>query len=242
MKLIFEVADAYELLSTNPVRCKLHRPQYKPKKKPALHAREVRQVLDYIQDEYRPLFITIALTGLRIGELLALRWEDLDFMSRKLSIRHSLWQGTIGTTKTKASERTLHLPSILYDILLEHRQRSRFVEADDFIFCRADGTPHDPGHLRNKVLYPALEAAGIERDPRTHGFHLFRHSAGSIIHAVTRDLKQAQELLGHAHLSTTSDIYVHLDDKLAEEATELLAREIIPDESLIVPPENDQVH
>src|SRR5205085_11608279 len=64
MKLIFEVAVEYELLSTNPVRCKLHRPQYKAKKKPALSAREVRQILSSTPEEYRPLFITIALTGL----------------------------------------------------------------------------------------------------------------------------------------------------------------------------------
>ena len=242
LKLIFEVAVEYELLSANPVRCKLHRPQYKAKKKPALTAREVRRVLDSIPNEHRPLFITISLTGQRIGELLALRWGDIDFTSKKLSIKHNLWQGTLGTPKTEASERTIHLPSILSDILLEHRHRSRFTEESDFSFCKADGTPYDPGYLRKKVLYPALDAAGIKRSPRAHGFHLFRHSAGSIIHAITRDLKQAQELLGHAHISTTSDIYVHLDDKVAKEATELLAREIIPDGLLIAPPENDQIN
>jgi integrase len=242
LKLMFEVAVEYELLSTNPVRCKLHRPQHKAKKKPALAAGEIRRILDNIAGEHQPLFITIALTGQRIGELLALRWGDIDLTSRKLSIKHSLWRGTLGAPKTEASERTLHIPSILSDILLEYRQRSRFIEDEDFIFCKADGTPCDPGYLRNKVLYPALDAAGIKRSARTHGFHLFRHSAGSIIHAITGDLKQAQELLGHAHISTTSDIYVHLDDKVAEEATELLAREIIPDRSLIVPPENDQIN
>ena len=242
LKLIFEVAVEYEILSANPVRCKLHRPHYKAKKKPALTAREVRRVLDSIPDEYRPLFITISLTGQRIGELLALQWSEIDFTSKRLSIKHSLWQGTLGTPKTEASERTIHLPAILSDILLEHRHRSRFTEQGDFIFCKGDGTPYDPGYLRNKVLYPALDAAGIKRSPRTHGFHLFRHSAGSIIHAITRDLKQAQELLGHAHISTTSDIYVHLDAKVAEEATELLAREIISDGYLIAPPENDQIN
>jgi hypothetical protein len=58
-----------------------------------------------------------------------------------------------------------------------------FSDIDDF--C--------PDYLRKEVLYPALKKAGIERVDRTHGFHLFRHSAGSIIHAQTGDLKLAQE-------------------------------------------------
>ena len=74
-----------------------------------------------------------------------------------------------------------------------------------------------------------------------HGFHLFRHSAGSIVHALTRDLKAAQELLGHSRISTTSDIYVHLDESVAEEATEALAKAIIPNCGLLVAQESDRI-
>jgi site-specific recombinase XerD len=56
---------------------------------------------------------------------------------------------------------------------------------------------------------------------------MFRHSAGSIVHAKTGDLKLAQELLGHARISTTSDIYVHVPEKLAELATETIAGALI---------------
>ena len=230
LKLMFEVAVAYELLLSNPVRCKLHRPQYKAKKKPALAAAEIRGILKNIPCEYISLFKTIALTGQRIGEVLALRWRDIDFASSKIIVEHTLWGGKLGPPKTEASERAIHIPKVLCDLLREHRMRSPFCQADDFVFCKADGAPCDSGFLRRKVLYPALDEAGIIRSPRTHGFHLFRHSAGSIVHAVTRDLKQAQELLGHAQLSTTSDIYVHLDEKVGEEATEILAREIISEE------------
>ena len=87
--------------------------------------------------------------------------------------------------------------------------------------------PCDPDHLRNQVLYPALDAAGIARSPREYGFHIFRHAAGSILHAVTGDLKQAQELLRHTRVSTTGDIYTHLTENVAKQATEILAREII---------------
>ena len=241
LKVMFEVAVEYELVTVSPVRRKLHRPQYKARKKPALTAEEIRQVLENIPDEYKALFITIALTGQRIGELLALRWTDVDFTTQKLSIRSNLWRGTFVKPKTDASERTLPLPTILRDILLDHRQKSRYTDTSDFIFCKRDGGPCDPDHLRNRVLYPALSATGINRASRSHGFHLFRHSAGSIVHSITRDLKQAQELLGHAHVSTTSDIYVHLDDEVAKETVEALARAIIPNCSLIVPQGSDQI-
>jgi integrase len=81
--------------------------------------------------------------------------------------------------------------------------------------------------LWKKVLHHALKSAGIARIPHAHGFHLFRHSAGSIGHAATRDLKLAQDLLGNSRILTTSDIYVHLDPTTAEEAIEALATAII---------------
>jgi len=241
LKVMFEVAVEYELVTVSPVRRKIHRPQYKARKKPALTAEEIRQVLENIPASHKALFITIALTGQRIGELLALRWADVDFTTQRLSIRSNLWRGTFVKPKTEASERTLPLPTVLRNILLDHRQNTRYTDAEDFIFCKADGSACDPDHLRNQVLYPALQAAGIKRASRSHGFHLFRHSAGSIVHSLTRDLKQAQELLGHAHVSTTSDIYVHLDDEVAKETVEALARAIIPNCSLIVPQGSDQI-
>ena len=68
------------------------------------------------------------------------------------------------------------------------------------MFCKRDGAPLDPNYLRKKVLYPAMDLAGIERRARSHGFHMFRHSAGSIVHAKTGDIRLAQELLGHARI------------------------------------------
>jgi len=73
-----------------------------------------------------------------------------------------------------------------------------------------------------------MKQVGILHQARTHGFHMFRHSAGSIVQAKTGDLKLAQELLGHARISTTSDIYVHVhvSEKAARLATEVMAQEL----------------
>ena len=73
--------------------------------------------------------------------------------------------------------------------------------------ARADGD-----WLRESVLYPALDTAEIERKPRQHGFHLFRHTCGSIVYALTGDIRLAKDALAHSRISATSDIYVHTDE------------------------------
>lgn len=82
--------------------------------------------------------------------------------------------------------------------------------------------------FRKVVLRPAMDAAGINRGVGTHGFHIFRHSAGSIVYDRTRDMRLAQELLRHTQIATTSDTYVHVDAAVAAEATETLAKAILP--------------
>jgi integrase len=149
--------------------------------------------------------------------VLALRWRSIELLEHSLTVTHSLWRDQLVTPKTVASVRSIHLPASLLGVLQAHKDNSSFTGKDDFVFCKRDGAPLDPNHLRKKVLYPAMDLAGIERKARAHGFHMFRHSAGSIVHAKTGDLKLAQELLGHARISTTSDIYIHVPEKLAEQ-------------------------
>lgn len=141
------------------------------KAKPALSAEQISAVLSKVPDEYRTLFTCAALTGLRCGELLALRWSNVDFASRKLSITHNLWRNQLVSPKTEGSVASMHLPDALSDSLLEHLPHSAWTEPGDFVFCRSDGGPLDPNYLRKKVLYPALKAAGIEPGERSHGFH-----------------------------------------------------------------------
>src|SRR5262249_26714296 len=96
----------------------------------------------------------------------------------------------------------------------------------DYIFCRRDGRPMNPNALRTQ-LYRAMDKAGIERTKGKFGFHILRHTAGSLIYAKSGDLKLVQKQLSHSHISTTSDIYVHLEDKAVEEGTDILTREIL---------------
>jgi len=112
--------------------------------------------------------------------------------------------------------------------LLWHLQVSPFTKGSDFIFSKMDGRPCDPNFVRDSVLYPSMDRAEIPLGTRTHGFHIFRHSAGSIIHKKTGSMKLAQVQLGHADMGTTANIYVHTDEEQLKLAAEILANEISP--------------
>ncbi len=86
-----------------------------------------------------------------------------------------------------------------------------------------------------------MDAAEIKRVTRKYGYHNFRHTAGSLIYARSRDLKLVQGTLGHPNINTTSDIYVHIDDKVKGEGTEILAGEILANCDLFVTQESKMV-
>jgi integrase len=208
---MFEVAVDYGIAGNNPVRRKLHRARSTSARKPVLTVDEVVKVISHAAEEFRSLLTMISVTGLRLGELLGLRWQDVDLAGGVIRIASSLWRGELQSPKTEESVRELHIPAGLVSVLSAHRQSSAFDGDGDFVFCKADESPCDPDVLRKDVLYPAMDRAGIKRGRRTHGFHIFRYTAGTLAYQKTGDIKAAQNLLGHARISTTADIYAHHD-------------------------------
>ena len=172
--------------------------------------------------------LCLALTNLRIGELLSIQWGDIDWVNRQLRVNKSVWRGKLVYSTKPDAEVVKHLPESLLRVLQWHRQQSRHTADSDFVFCKPDGSACDPNFVRDSALYPAMDRAGIEHGPRTHGFHIFRHSAGSIIHKKTGSMKLAQIQLGHADMGTTANIYVHTDDEQLRYAAEVLAEAIGP--------------
>jgi integrase len=114
------------------------------------------------------------------------------------SLRHTLWNGQLQTPKTEVSNRVLLLPEPLVGLFEAHFAKFEFKGAPDFIFHRTDGSLLNKNHVREAILYKAMEKAGIKREKARHGFHILRHSAGSITHVRTGDLKLSQKTLGHA--------------------------------------------
>jgi integrase len=118
---------------------------------------------------------------------------------------------------------------------MAQKQNSNHNGADDFVFCKEDGSPLNPDVLRRDVLYPTLDRLGIARMRRAAGFHTFRHSAATIVNQKTGNLKLVQKLLGHSNLSTTADVYTHTSADADRSAALALEQAIFGDLFQVVP-------
>jgi integrase len=234
LNVMFDVAMEYELIESKPLRKKLHKPEFEKEEKPVLSPEVVRDILMGLPYAHRLFIVMLSVLTIRIGEGLALRWLNLDFDSCMLQLTHSLWRGKLKPTlKTKSSKRRFVLPDALVKALESYRQQSQFNRAEDFIFPNSFGGPLEPGNFRKRVLYPVMDELGIKREERKHRFHLFRHSAATILHEETGDIEVAQRALGHARRSTTEDIYDHVEQVIGEKVTGLLLDAIAPDLSIL---------
>jgi integrase len=110
------------------------------------------------------------------------------------------------------------MSSLVEHILTQHQETTLYGQSDHFVFCRSnvdkdnpqDHRPLDPDHIRRYVLYPAMKAAKIPIESRGNGLHLFRHTVVSEL-AKRNGLKAAQDQAGHSDISTTADVYTHID-------------------------------
>jgi integrase len=228
LRQMFDLAQQYDLIQQSPVRPKLHRPEAARVSKPTLDPMQIRALLDNLGELERVYVLLVATTGIRVNEGLALRWTDFDETSRKMTIAHTLYHQRLKSPKTESSKRIIRLHPAICGMLVSHRQRAAFKDEEDFIFCRPNGEPLHDTTMRNR-LYRAMKATGIPRVKGKHGYHIFRHTAASLLYAKSRDLKLVQGLLGHANLSTTSNTYVHLDGATVAEGTEILTEVILGD-------------
>lgn len=228
LQSIFSLAVDDDLIEKSPVRDK-HKPTPSRKEKSAWSGEQVRAILNGAPQKYRALFTTAALTGGRLGELLALQWKHINLRESTLRIEQSLWHGKLVPPKTANSVRTIRFGNALGSTLSDHFNQAAYRTTDSFVFCKPDGSPLHPDVLRKDVLYPVLDRLGIERIKAGSGFHCFRHSAGSFVNAQTGNLKLAQELLGHSSFGVTADIYTHVSEDGQRDAASAVEREIFGD-------------
>jgi len=121
------------------------------------------------------MVITVACLGLRVSELLGLRWGDIDFENLTVKIQRSVVEGKVNPTKSEASESTLPLARELADALLAHKVASAYTSDLDFVFAGDSGKPRWKDGLLTDYLKPAAVRAGIGKV----GWHTFRHYSES---------------------------------------------------------------
>lgn len=180
-----------------------------------LETEEVSIFLDAFPDHWRPLYEFAIETGLRLGEILALRWNDIHWKRGVVRVRGSLYQGKIETPKTKASIREVPMSERVFSLLRE--QRKAAVQSL-FVFPANTGGPLDAANVRR----PLTKVNDLNLMGRRIRFHDLRHSFASHCASAGVPINTIKDLLGHASITMTMR-YAHLGDRAKAEGIETLA-------------------
>jgi integrase len=192
-----------------------------------LTKKQAQQLLVEVRGHNLEALLTlVVITGMRRGEILALRWKDIDFDNKSLQIRRSMnfisGKGYIEfEPKTAKGRRKITLPAFVCEVLKQHRTRQ--LEArlkagtrwqdQDLVFCNRYGGFLDPSHLRQR-----FQKVLVDADLPHVRFHDLRHSAATIMLSMGVPAKVVQEILGHSQISMTMDIYSHVLPDIQAEA------------------------
>ena len=189
---------------------------------------QARKLLEAVKGDTLEGAITVALTtGMRRGELLGLKWEDIDFEGKCIYVRRSaLHVGKRGVVesdpKTAMSRRKIMLPHFVIDVLKMHQLRQREKKAacrgawkdSGYVFCNGQG-----GYLSDAQLYKMYKRLLRQAGLPNIRFHDLRHSAATIMISMGVNPKVVQEVLGHSNIGMTLNTYTHVLPSMQEEAT-----------------------
>jgi integrase len=170
----------------------------------ALSAVEVQKLLVALNEPQRTFVLVAVLTGLRLGELLALRWGRIDLDGSVLRVEESCYLGRFGTPKTRSSRRAVPLSPSVVRALAVHRSRCIDSGLEALVFGTREGQPSKADQIRD-LLKQACRRAGV----REIDFHTLRHTHSTLLHATGAPLKVAQAQLGHSTMAMTLGVYTH---------------------------------
>lgn len=161
--------------------------------------------------EHYAFFLCALRTGMRLGELLALEWRDLDFDARVIHVRRARVAGRLTTTKNKQRRRvdmSLGLAETLKRLRTERKKTALKAGAPmaDAVFLTPGHEPLDGDNVRRRVFHPLLKAAAV-REIRLHDL---RHTYASLLIQNGESLAYVRDQLGHSSIQVTVDIYGHL--------------------------------
>jgi integrase len=202
---IFEFAIRRGWATVNPVKL-VEKPKNRDEDPDIrfLDQTELDALLGAVRDDdlgrvERVMYMSAAMTGMRQGELLALRWLDVDWVARRIRVRLNFVRGRTGTPKSKRSSRSVPLADVLGGELDLLHQQSAFSDDEDLVFAHPHtGKPIDRSKLLKRYKQ-ALKRAGV-RDVR---FHDLRHTFGTHMAAQGVPMRTLQEWMGHRDFKTT---------------------------------------
>lgn len=224
----------------------------------ALTIEQQRAFMDYIANHpvyyhWWPLFTVLLGTGCRIGEAIGLRWDDLDFENRVISINHSLVYYPVGDSrtsvlrvskpKTAAGIRTVPMLDIVYDAFQMEREEQEETGANEteidgmkgFVFVNRNGLAPNPQAINRTIKriissYNAEEIIKAKKQRREpvilpdFSCHHLRHTFCTRLCENETNLKVIQSIMGHRNIETTMDIYAEATEQKKQESFENLSK------------------
>jgi integrase len=179
---------------------------------------EITALLEAAADKYRPLLATALFAGLRLMELLGLRWQDVDFAGGYIRVRKQLGRdGQLKQLKSDAGRRDVVLMPELAQLLRRHKTASRYSQEDDFVFCSRNRTPLHWRNVETRGFDATVTRAKLQRSDGKPVLHDCRHTFASLLIAQGLDIVFISRQLGHANPATTLRIYAHLFDRANHE-------------------------
>ena len=146
------------------------------------------------------------LSGIRRGELFALRWRSFDEATGTIAINEAVYEGEFGTPKTEAGKRRIPLSDFAAGLLANWKAHATRTDGEDLMFCTRSGKPISPNNILRRFVFPACEALGLP-----HATWLtFRRTYSSWAHDKGVPEKIVAELMGHSNVSTTLNIYTQV--------------------------------
>lgn len=209
VKMALKTAVIWGYIARNPAEY-VKRPRSDKYEPLFLTPDQLKHLVKSTPEKHKALIATACFTGMRQGELLGLKWDDVDFVSRRLFVQRTLQQGKFYNPKAYASRRSIDVPSFLLEMLKNHQLNQMVglsTNEHNLVFPNEAGSPMDCMNLINRIFKPVLKLADL---PLRLRFHDLRHSYASMLIHQDANIKYVQKQLGHANVQMTLNIYSHL--------------------------------
>jgi len=202
----------------NPIR-EIERPKdNRQKEMDFLRPNEIRALIDNTPDQkYKTLFTLAVMTGARQGEILGLKWADIDWFNGQVHVRRTFNHGKFFEPKSNKSKRSIDLGPTVIAELKKWKLACPYSELD-LVFPNEKGKPINCQNMVRREFLPALRRAGL----RGIRFHDLRHSYAALLIDQGEHPKYIQTQMGHSSINVTMDTYGHLMESVNREASKRL--------------------
>jgi integrase len=222
LSAVLRTAVKWGHLKDNPARdvdlptLKTVRPKW------VLATHQAAQLLDALPPLARTMAGLALLSGLRRGELFALRWRDLVEQDRCLTVREAVYEGWFDTPKTEAGVRQIPLSDGALKLVADWRTRAKRTEPDALVFSTWSGKPISPNNVLRQQIFPACEKLGLKRAT----WLTLRRTYSSWAHEKGVPGKVVAQLMGHAKVDTTLNVYTQVIDGALRTAVDKVGSEL----------------